>query len=43
MRNILANPNPQYDVYVSESNIGFWKIVMKGVGVHSLLFLIAAG
>jgi ubiquitin-protein ligase/Mg-chelatase subunit ChlD len=30
IRNITANPHPSYDVYVSESNMGFWKIVMSG-------------
>lgn len=30
LRNISANPHPHYDVYVSESNFGFWKVVMEG-------------
>jgi len=30
IRQILANPHPHYDVYVSESNMAFWKIVMQG-------------
>ncbi|KAF7502960.1 hypothetical protein GJ744_004774 [Endocarpon pusillum] len=30
IRNMTANPHPSYDVYVSESNMGFWKIVMSG-------------
>jgi ubiquitin-protein ligase len=30
LRNMSANPHPHYDVYVSESNISFWKIVMQG-------------
>lgn len=30
IRNIAANPHPSYDVYVSESNMGFWKIVLCG-------------
>lgn len=33
MKNIVANPHPHYDVYVSESNMGFWKIVMQGVRI----------
>lgn len=35
----MANPHPHYDVYVSESNIGFWKIVMEGVSSKSPLYL----
>lgn len=27
---IAANPHPSYDVYVSESNMGFWKVVLSG-------------
>jgi ubiquitin-protein ligase/Mg-chelatase subunit ChlD len=30
IRNIAANPHPSYDVYVSESNIGFWKVILSG-------------
>ena len=30
MKNVVANPHPYYDVYVSESNMAFWKIVMQG-------------
>jgi len=30
MKNIVANPHPYYDVYVSESNIALWKVVMQG-------------
>lgn len=39
MRNILVNPNPQYEVYVSESDIGFWKVVMQGVSSNDPLYL----
>lgn len=39
MRNILVNPNPQYEVYVSESDIGFWKVVMQGVSYNDSLSL----
>lgn len=39
MRNILVNPNPQYEVYVSESDIGFWKVVMQGVSYNDPLSL----
>jgi hypothetical protein len=31
IKNIATNIHPSYDVYVSESNMGFWKVVMKGV------------
>jgi hypothetical protein len=31
MKNVMANIHPFYDVYVSERNMGFWKIVMEGV------------
>jgi ubiquitin-protein ligase len=30
IRNIASNPHPSYDVYVSESNMGFWKVVLSG-------------
>ncbi|KAH8659259.1 hypothetical protein BGZ60DRAFT_544304 [Tricladium varicosporioides] len=30
MRQIVANPHPYYDIYVSESNMSFWKVVMQG-------------
>ena len=30
IRDIANRPHPSYDVYVSESNIGFWKIVLQG-------------
>ncbi|OCL07298.1 hypothetical protein AOQ84DRAFT_342003 [Glonium stellatum] len=30
IRNIVASPHPHYDVYVSESNMAFWKVVMQG-------------
>ena len=30
IQGIIANPHPHYDVYVSESDISFWKIVMQG-------------
>lgn len=39
MRNILVNQNPQYEVYVSESDIGFWKVVMQGVNFNDPLHL----
>jgi len=31
MKTIRANPHPYYDVYVSEKNMAFWKVVMEGV------------
>ena len=31
MRTAMANQHPYYDIYVSENNIGFWKVVMEGV------------
>jgi hypothetical protein len=31
MRNTVANIHPYYDVYVSESDMCFWKIVLEGV------------
>jgi len=31
MKNVMANIHPFYDVYVSENNMGFWKIIMEGV------------
>jgi ubiquitin-protein ligase len=30
IQSIIANPHPHYDIYVSESDISFWKIVMVG-------------
>ncbi|KAF3916837.1 hypothetical protein ABW20_dc0109422 [Dactylellina cionopaga] len=30
IRNVVEQPHPFYDVFVSESNMGFWKIVMEG-------------
>jgi ubiquitin-protein ligase len=27
---IAAHSHPSYDVYVSESNMGFWKVVLEG-------------
>jgi len=30
IRDLAAHPHPSYDVYVSESNMGFWKVVLKG-------------
>ena len=30
IRSIVANPHPHYDVYLSESNMSFWKVVMQG-------------
>jgi ubiquitin-protein ligase len=30
IRQLASNPHPSYDVYVSESNMGFWKVVMSG-------------
>lgn len=30
IRNILANPHPHYDIYVSETNMSFWKIIVQG-------------
>lgn len=30
IRNIVANPHPQYDVYLSESNMSFWKVIIQG-------------
>lgn len=35
----MANGHPYYDVYVSESKITFWKIVMEGVISHILTLL----
>jgi hypothetical protein len=31
MKNVMANIHPFYDVYVSEKNMEFWKVVMEGV------------
>ena len=39
IRNIVANPHPHYDVYVSESNMAFWKVVMQGVSIEELYFI----
>jgi len=30
IKNMATNIHPYYDVYVSESNMGFWKVVMQG-------------
>ena len=30
MQHIATNPHPYYDVYVSEANMAFWKVVMQG-------------
>lgn len=30
LMNITANPHPFYEVFVSERNMGFWKILMQG-------------
>jgi ubiquitin-protein ligase/uncharacterized protein YegL len=30
MQRIAANPHPHYDVYVSERNMSFWKVVVQG-------------
>jgi len=30
IRDIAAHPHPSYDVYVSETNMGFWKVVLQG-------------
>jgi ubiquitin-protein ligase len=30
MKHVLANPHPHYDVYVCESDMSFWKVVMQG-------------
>jgi ubiquitin-protein ligase len=30
IQNIIANPHPHYDVFVSERDISFWKVVMTG-------------
>jgi hypothetical protein len=32
IRDISLNRHPSYDVYVSESNMGFWKVVLAGPG-----------
>ena len=32
IREVAAQAHPSYDVYVSESNMGFWKIVLQGPG-----------
>lgn len=38
MRSIATNPNPQYDCYVSESDVSFWKVVVEGVSHDLPLF-----
>ncbi|KAE8873449.1 hypothetical protein PTNB73_00081 [Pyrenophora teres f. teres] len=30
IRNSGANPHPHYDIYICESNMGLWKVVMQG-------------
>ena len=30
LRNISANPHPYYEIFVSESDIGFWKVLLQG-------------
>ncbi len=30
IRDIASHPHPSYDVYISESNMGFWKVVLQG-------------
>ncbi|KAH7087509.1 hypothetical protein FB567DRAFT_346883 [Paraphoma chrysanthemicola] len=30
IRNSGANPHPDYDIYICEPNMGFWKVVMQG-------------
>ena len=30
LKNVSANPHPYYEVSVSERNIGFWKVLMRG-------------
>ena len=37
IKNIATNIHPYYDVYVSESNIGFWKVVLQGVRLDPIL------
>ena len=37
IRNSGAKPHPQYDVFLCESNMGLWKIVMQG---RSTIFLL---
>jgi len=36
MQSIAQDPNPQYDCYISEVDMSFWKVVMKGVSRTSL-------
>ena len=31
MRHAITNRHPFYDIYVSETNMGFWKVVMEAV------------
>lgn len=30
IRDVSVNPHPSYDVFVSEANMGFWKVVVAG-------------
>lgn len=30
LKNVTANPHPYYEVFVSERNMGFWKVLMQG-------------
>ena len=30
MKHLLANPHPHYDVYICESDMSFWKVIMQG-------------
>ena len=30
LKNVTANPHPYYEVFVSERNMGFWKVIMQG-------------
>jgi hypothetical protein len=41
MAKAILETHPYYDVYVSEQNMGFWKVVMKGVPsfIHPVLIL----
>ena len=32
IQGVIANPHPSYDVYISERDISFWKIVLQGPG-----------
>jgi hypothetical protein len=42
MAKAILETHPYYDVYVSEQNMGFWKVVMKGVPSFVLSILITA-